>query len=236
MDIDVIIIGGGIGGLFCGVLLAKKGLKVVILERNKEFGGYAGRINDNGFSFDVGPHLMFSYGRRGLQLAEELGIDSYFIKIKPHCSGEFPNETIIWGGQDRFVESLSERFPYSRRGLKKMFKIMRKLYNEGDVLYNIYPKIFMISRKKGWENSLSSFPYLRRYLLKTGTQFMDEFINNQKLKGILSTFWFYQALPPSKLAAPYFTSTLMSPFKNGVFYFKGGCFAMVEKWRCCKIN
>ena len=39
MIYDVVIIGGGLGGLQCGHILAKNGLNVCIVEKNPVFGG-----------------------------------------------------------------------------------------------------------------------------------------------------------------------------------------------------
>ena len=39
MQNDVIIIGGGLGGLFTGALLAREGLSVTIVEKNAAIGG-----------------------------------------------------------------------------------------------------------------------------------------------------------------------------------------------------
>ena len=39
MKETAIVIGGGMGGLFTAALLAKKGLKVTVLEKNKNIGG-----------------------------------------------------------------------------------------------------------------------------------------------------------------------------------------------------
>ena len=36
---DVVIIGGGLGGLSCGAILSKEGLSVCILEQQKHIGG-----------------------------------------------------------------------------------------------------------------------------------------------------------------------------------------------------
>ena len=36
---EVVIIGAGMGGLFCGALLAKRGVKVAVLEKNGTIGG-----------------------------------------------------------------------------------------------------------------------------------------------------------------------------------------------------
>jgi all-trans-retinol 13,14-reductase len=36
---DVVIVGGGLGGLLSAVLLAKEGMKVCVLEKDKQIGG-----------------------------------------------------------------------------------------------------------------------------------------------------------------------------------------------------
>ena len=36
---EVVIIGAGMGVLFCGALLAKRGVKVTVLEKNASIGG-----------------------------------------------------------------------------------------------------------------------------------------------------------------------------------------------------
>jgi hypothetical protein len=49
--IDVIVIGGGMGGLSCGVLLAKAGLKVLILEQHDVAGGTTHVFEEKGCGF-----------------------------------------------------------------------------------------------------------------------------------------------------------------------------------------
>jgi len=51
----VIIIGAGIGGLATACLLAKKGYKVTVVEKNGQVGGRASLLKEQGFVFDMGP-------------------------------------------------------------------------------------------------------------------------------------------------------------------------------------
>jgi len=53
-DYDVIIIGGGVGGLVCGDLLSKRGYRVLILEKNYQVGGYCQSSKRKGYTFNAG--------------------------------------------------------------------------------------------------------------------------------------------------------------------------------------
>ena len=61
---DVVVIGTGIGGSACGPLLAKAGLKTLILEKNDKIGGICSYYEKKGFHCDVGTHT-FSRGDKG---------------------------------------------------------------------------------------------------------------------------------------------------------------------------
>ncbi|CAG9467515.1 unnamed protein product [Pedinophyceae sp. YPF-701] len=55
----VVIVGGGIGGLVAGGLLAKQGMDVTILEKNADVGGRCqSETTAGGFRFDTGPSLL----------------------------------------------------------------------------------------------------------------------------------------------------------------------------------
>ena len=49
-EYDIIVSGGGLGGLSAGALLAKEGYKVLVLEQAAHVGGYASRIDFDGFA------------------------------------------------------------------------------------------------------------------------------------------------------------------------------------------
>jgi len=57
VDVDVVIIGSGIGGLCCGALLAQYGFEVVVCESHSLPGGAAHGFERQGFHFDSGPSL-----------------------------------------------------------------------------------------------------------------------------------------------------------------------------------
>ena len=57
---DVIIIGGGLGGLTSGVMLSKEGLSVCVLEKHSVIGGCLQSFIRNGYTLDTGMHYVGS--------------------------------------------------------------------------------------------------------------------------------------------------------------------------------
>ena len=64
-DVDVIVIGAGMGGLTCGCLLAKRGLRVAIIEKNEKVGGCCASFQKEGFSFDLSVQSLGECQRGG---------------------------------------------------------------------------------------------------------------------------------------------------------------------------
>ena len=58
MEYDAVVVGAGPGGLCCSLLLAKAGLKVLVLEKSDAVGGRTSLIEKDGFTFDRGPTLF----------------------------------------------------------------------------------------------------------------------------------------------------------------------------------
>jgi phytoene dehydrogenase-like protein len=54
-EYDVIMVGAGLGGLVCGALLAKQGLKVIVLDKNNRPGGKQMGISVRGFKGEMWP-------------------------------------------------------------------------------------------------------------------------------------------------------------------------------------
>ncbi len=76
---DVIIVGAGHNGLAAGALLAKRGMRVLVLEKNRYVGGMAGtREILAGCRNDVGASLLFPLARG---LADELELERYGVRL-----------------------------------------------------------------------------------------------------------------------------------------------------------
>ena len=57
---DVVVIGAGPAGLTAAHFLARKGIRVRVLEKDKQVGGIARTVEYKGFRFDIGGHRFFT--------------------------------------------------------------------------------------------------------------------------------------------------------------------------------
>ena len=55
---NVVVIGGGLGGLSAACTLSARGHRVTLLERNAWLGGKAAVLEAQGFRFDMGPTIL----------------------------------------------------------------------------------------------------------------------------------------------------------------------------------
>ena len=68
MKTDVIVIGGGLGGLMAGITAAKRGKKTLLLEKHTTVGGLAAGFTRKGYYFDAGMSRL--HGRQHQEILE----------------------------------------------------------------------------------------------------------------------------------------------------------------------
>jgi all-trans-retinol 13,14-reductase len=156
MKFDVVIIGGGLGGLLCGNILGREGYKVCILEKNHKLGGSLQTFGRKACIFNTGLnytesldegqvlHQYFRYfgliDKNNFRRLDEDGFDVI----------SFPDAKYKLAiGQERFKESLLRDFPFQRDGLinyqKKINSICSSvpLYNLSDTTLNFFDNAAM---------------------------------------------------------------------------------------------
>lgn len=89
---DVIVIGAGPGGSSCAALLARKGLRTLLIEQNELPGGKAMTVSEKGFRYELWPVTggpMFN--SRFEQLLEELGLETGLTTHDLHVGLYYPD-------------------------------------------------------------------------------------------------------------------------------------------------
>lgn len=133
MKYDVVIIGSGLGGLVCGSLLAHRGKKVLVLERQAQPGGCMQSYQRGGLSFDTGFHYVggLAEGQPLHGIFSQLGL-MQLPWVRLDADG-FDRVTIghqtfpLAEGYDRFANTLGEFFPQEKEALKQYVELLRHL-------------------------------------------------------------------------------------------------------------
>lgn len=144
MNKSVVIIGGGLGGLFTGAILSKEGLEVTVLEKNAIIGGGLQSFQRFGVLFDTGMHVIGGMQKDGniRRICEYLGIwdkvhvmDTDPENMDSIYFSEDKKTYRIAQGRTRFVDTLSEAFPHQREQLVAYVDALYKLADEIDLFY-----------------------------------------------------------------------------------------------------
>ena len=81
---EVVVVGGGIGGLTVAALLAARGVDVCLLERMSQPGGVIARVENFGYTFDpgVGLYSFWEPGEIHDQIFSELTVSRPEVRLE----------------------------------------------------------------------------------------------------------------------------------------------------------
>jgi all-trans-retinol 13,14-reductase len=178
----VVVIGGGLGGLVSGALLAKEGYKVTVLEKNAIIGGGLQNFKRRGVSFPTGMHVfggfdeegqlrkVFSYlgimDRLSLRAMDEDGYDVVKV-LEDGTTYRLPR------GKERYINYLAQVFPAEKDNIRAYVEKIYALSEEEDLFY-------LRERPSQMFMSVSEdaiLPY---------DELMDRYLSDPKLKGLLT--------------------------------------------------
>ncbi|HLO61201.1 MAG TPA: FAD-dependent oxidoreductase [Bacteroidales bacterium] len=126
---DAIIIGGGLGGLLCGNILSKEGLKVCLIEKNHKLGGSLQTFGRRGTIFNTGLNYTESLGSGQVlnQYFKYFGLTDRLTFKKLDEKGfeviSFNDRQFRFAmGAESFLEAMISDFPGEKDGLKTYLK------------------------------------------------------------------------------------------------------------------
>ena len=193
-DLDVIVIGSGLGGLSVASLLAKTGKKVLVLEQHDQAGGCCHVFAEKGFEFDVGIHYvgLMDEGTVLRLLSDQLSNSKLrwerlhevydILAIGDH----YERKHHLTSGRGVLMKSLIEKFPKEEKGIAQFFSSLKVSGRalSAVAMLKILPK--PLSRFLLWSGLLKRFFPGMIYLEKTLSDVLNELIVDDELKAILS--------------------------------------------------
>nr|WP_276272643.1 carotenoid 3,4-desaturase [Halomicroarcula sp. GDY20] len=120
---DVVVVGGGFGGLSAACFLADAGADVRLLEKNDQLGGRASRLAAEGFTFDMGPswYLMPDVFERFFAHFDREPGDYYELeRLDPHYRIFFKDGDRLDVTGD--VDAMAEQFEAYEPGAAEAFE------------------------------------------------------------------------------------------------------------------
>ena len=201
MNYDVIIIGGGLGGLTAGAKLAREGRKVLLIEQHDRPGGCATTFTRGDFTMEVGLHEMDgpSPGDMKSRIFNELGVSGNIEFIRVPEFYRFVNDhldIVMPHDPAEAMNVLGREFPGETEGIKAFFN-----------------QILNPKRKSG-QNTGKNEPSLGAFL--------DSIISNEDLKLVLLGNLGYFHDDPYSISLNYYSVAQGSYYKSAASYIKGG--------------
>lgn len=218
---DAVIVGAGIGGLACGALLAKEGLKVLVSERRDRPGGYASLFEEKGYLFQV-PHLIGGCSPSGglTRVIDHLGLKVDFKNVDPFHRYIYPDHDIsVPCDIEKYKEVLKENFQPQTNNINRFFKAISDLQNTIDLrLVRRAPGASIAIRRIAYP---LLYPRLFRWSRATYQKLLDSFLTDDRLKTAISTPWPLAGAPPWELSAVGM-AWMMGAFRGGAYFPIGG--------------
>lgn len=131
----VVVVGGGIGGLTAGALLARRGYDVTIFDSAIVPGGCASTFKRRGFTFDVGATQVAGLEPGGIhqRIFAELGVElPAATHCDPACAVFLPGETEpinVWRNPQKWQAERQRQFPGSEPFWQLLARLFKASWN-----------------------------------------------------------------------------------------------------------
>jgi C-3',4' desaturase CrtD len=235
MDCEVVVVGGGIGGLTVAALLAARGVDVCLLERESGVGGCAASFDKFGYTFDPGYGLFASWQPGGIhqRVFSELPVEP--PEVRPMETGyvvRLPDQTEVALTHDTevFEQNLREVFPDCAAGAISFYRDLATLRAGLERVLQRVPDFLTASRAR------QTYALLPEGRLGAQILSSSRHTTLQHLDGLSNRFRRFidgqlQMLAQANAAevSYLYAALALSASRGGLFAMRGGAAALVEK-------
>ncbi len=224
----VAVIGAGLGGISSAIMLAKKGYRVSLLEKNSHLGGKLNRLETGGFKFDLGPSI-FTLPQYFRPLFEGDGkrLEDYvdLVRVDPQWRNFFEDGQVVdlWENEDRMRSEL-ERFGGDAYADYRAFLRYSKKQ------YDLCEKGYFAKAPDDLWQFIRAYKFFGAFGIdyaKTMSQSISERVREPHLRSIFE--YFIKYVGSSANASPGFMNLMPNiQFEFGLWYVQGGLYKLAE--------
>ncbi|HEX2918696.1 MAG TPA: FAD-dependent oxidoreductase, partial [Edaphobacter sp.] len=227
----VIVIGAGLGGMSAAIMLARRGFKVTILEKNAQVGGKLNQLQSKGFSFDLGPSIFTLpdifrpiFDGDGKRLEDYIDLQ----RVDPQWRNFFEDGVVVdlWEEPERMRAELDRFGPQVFGEYKDFLAYSRRQYDIVDAGYlrqglDTFGQFF---RFYGWKDA-RDLDYLHSM---SGSIYKR--LSNRYLRDIFE--YFIKYVGSSALDSPAFMNLMPTiQMEFGLWYVTGGLYQLGHAFR-----
>jgi all-trans-retinol 13,14-reductase len=255
-NVDVIIVGSGIGGLTAASLCAQVGKSVIVLERSPQTGGATHSFQDSGFKFEMGLQDVGGQVWKGMEgdPASKLLFQATGGMVEWTQSLPYSHVIMIGKGEqisipptwEAFRKILIEKFPSEIDGIDRYYQdVMETRQQAIGWMFNRLPtststttssanamilkglSLLKHNKEKKDPHGLWGAKEFSRKALESVEDHLESIISDPKLRYVLTFLWGKYGLPP-QVASWVAHCLVAGSFLDGCAFPKGGA-GQIEK-------
>jgi phytoene desaturase len=223
-----VVVGAGVGGLSAAIHLARRGVQVTVVEKNREPGGRVGQFSRDGHTFSTGPTLLImpllyrgEFDRLGVDMDEALG-----------CARVDPTYDVVFDDGARLA--MTSDLMAMRDQLEAMepgsFGGFLRYIDEGRRHYHLAMPALVdrdFRRFTDFATPANALLALRIKALLPHYRHMSAYFDSPRLKAAFTYQDVYMGLSPFS-APSTFSLTPHTELAHGVWYPAGGMYRIAE--------
>jgi len=189
MRYDVVVIGAGLSGLTAASLLAKRGVRVAVIDNNYQPGGSCGIFKRNNITFDQGAAMLYGFGEKGFNahrfvfncLEEPIDVINHDLLYCVNFKGK---RIRFWADIDLFAEELARVFPSEKENIKRFYHDLETMYRHVMVespSYTTADETDPDEASKSFSRHPDSYTRFLSYLDKSAKDLLSEYFSDPEI-------------------------------------------------------